>query len=137
MDPHFISAHRLLSMSYQGKGMFDKAISENEKWGQHSGNEVKTKVALAQIYAAAGQKEAARKLISEIETAYTLTGNDYRGMALIYAALGENDLAFEWLEKSCERREESLCSIKVDPKLDPIRSDPRFDAIILKMGMNI
>src|SRR6185503_16650137 len=54
LDPNFISVHRLLSLCYQGKGMFDQAIKENEIWGKYTGNEVKTKVALAQIYAAAG-----------------------------------------------------------------------------------
>ncbi len=135
LDPHFISVHRLLSMCYQGKGMYDKAISENNIWGELSGNKVKTQVAAAQIYAIAGQKEEARKIISEIESNYTLTGNDYRGMGLVFAALGENDKAFEWLEQSRERREESLCSIKVDPKMDPLRSDPRFNKLVKKIGL--
>ena len=50
-------------------------------------------------------------------------------MALVYAALGENDMAFSWLEKSYEKHEESLCSLKIDPKMDPLRSDPTVQYI--------
>jgi hypothetical protein len=44
-------------------------------------------------------------------------------------------MAFEWLEKSYERREESILSLKVDPKLDPLRKDPRFIALLRKIGI--
>ncbi len=135
LDPNFMTVHRLLSLCYQGKGMFDEAITENQRWGDLTGNEVKTRVALAQIYAAAGRKEEAEKIIESVKEDYTLSGNDYRGMALIYAALGERDMAFTWLEKSYEKHEESLCELKVDPKLDPLRSDPRFNILLKKIGL--
>jgi adenylate cyclase len=134
LDPDFAPAHRLLSLAYQGKGMYNKAIAENQHWGELTGSKVKTEVALVQIYAAAGYKEEAGKMINHIET-NNLSGNDYRGMAIIYASLGENDMAFYWLEKSYEKREESLCSIKIDPKMDSLRSDPRFNDLIMRIGL--
>ncbi len=133
LDPNFAPVYRLLSLAYQGKGMFDKAIVENQRWRELTGNKVKTEVALVQIYAAEGLKEETRKLINHIETD-NLSGNDYRGMGTIYACLGENDMAFHWLEKSYEMHEESLCSLKVDPKMDPLRFDPRFSDLIKKIG---
>ncbi len=135
LDPSFVPVHRLLSLAYQGKGMFDKAIEENELWGMLTGNDVKTKVALAHIYATAGKKDEAKKIVDDVATDYTLSGNDHRGMALIYTALGKKDRAFYWLEKSYEQHEESLCSLKVDPKFDSLRSDPQFDAILKKIGL--
>jgi TolB-like protein/class 3 adenylate cyclase len=137
LDPNFRPTHRLLSLCYQGLGMYDEAIKENQIWGDFIRNDVKTKVALAQIYAAAGQGAEARKWIPHIETGYELSGNDYRGMGLVYAALGENDKAFEWLEKSIHKHEESLCCLKVDPKLDYIRDDPRFNLLIKKIGLPV
>jgi adenylate cyclase len=134
LDPNFVPAHRLLSLAYQGKGMLDEAIAENQRWGKKTENKVKTDIALAQIYAAAGRGEEAKKIIENTESEKILSGNDYRGMALIYAALGENDKAFEWLEKSCERHEESLCSLKIDPKADNLRSDPRFKKILKQIN---
>jgi hypothetical protein len=56
-------------------------------------------------------------------------------MALAYTALGENDIAFQWFEQACEARAVSLCSIKIDPKLDQIRSDPRFNTLLKKVGL--
>ena len=114
--------------------MFDEAIAANQRWGELTGNKVKTDVALAQIYAAAGREEDARKIITRVE-GEALGGNDYRGMALVYTALGENDMAFSWLEKSYEKNEESLCSLKIDPKMDPLRSDPRFNTLLRKIGL--
>ncbi|WP_051189413.1 tetratricopeptide repeat protein [Daejeonella oryzae] len=134
LDPDFAPVHRLLSLSYQAKGLFEKAISENECWGELTGNKVKTDVALASIYAAAGKKEEARKIIQNL-TDVDLSGNDYRGMAVVYAALAESEKAFEWLEKSWEMHEESLCSLKVDPKFDALRNDPRFDVLLKKIGL--
>lgn len=96
---------------------------------------MKTKVALAQICAAAGRPLEARNIIAELGSEEELGGNDYRSVALIYVALGDTDLAFEWLEKSYERHEESLCSLNVDPKLDSIREDPRFKKLVNKIGL--
>ena len=134
LDRSFVPAYRLLSLAYQGKGMFNKAIAENQRWGELTGNKVKTEVALVQIYAAAGLKEEAVKLINQIETD-KLGGNDHRGMATVYASLGNNDMAFQWLEKSYEKREESLCSLKIDQKMDSLRSDPRFDDLLKRIGL--
>ena len=135
LDSRFIMAYRLLSLAYQGKGIFEKSIEENQRWGDRIKNKVKTDISLAQIYAAAGRKEDAKKIIEGTETDKVLSGNDYRGMALIYTALGENDKAFEWLEKSYERHEESLGSLSVDPKVDSLRSDTRFGVLLKKIGL--
>ncbi len=135
LDPNFVPAHRLLSLAYQGKEMFDEAIAENHRWGELTGNKAKTDVALAQIYAAAGRKNDAEKIMEKVEKDIILTGNDYRGVALVYVELAEYNMAFEWLEKSYKRHEESLCSLKIDPKMDPLRSDPRFDVLLKKIGL--
>lgn len=135
LDPDFIAVHRLLSLAYLEKNMFDKAIAENQLWGILTGNEVKTKVSLAHIYAVAGRRDDAEKLIEEVLIHHVLGENEYRGMALVFAALGEKDTAFKWLDKSFERHEPALSSLMVDPKLDSIRDDPRFDILIEKVGL--
>jgi adenylate cyclase len=135
LDQHFVPAHRLLSLAYQAIGNYEEAIRENQLWGEGTGSELKTKVALAQIFATAGRESEARNIIAELGSEAALGGNDYRAVALIYVALGEKDLAFEWLEKSFQRHEESLCSLNVDPKLDSIRDDPRFKKLVSKIGL--
>lgn len=135
LDPNYAAAHRLLSIAYQGKEQFDDAIAENQTWGRLTGNEIETTVSLAQIYAVAGQKDAAAKLVEVVKADPNLIDQAYRGLALVHAALGENDAAFEYLEKSYQRREESVLSLKVDPKLDQLRADPRFIALLKRIGV--
>jgi TolB-like protein/lipoprotein NlpI len=135
LDPNYAAAHRLLSLVYQGKKEFDEAIAENQKWGKLTRNKVETAITLAQLYAVSGQIEEAKRLIDDVERNKLMTEQIHRGLALVYAALGEIDIAFKYLEESYERHEESILSLKVDPKMDPLRSDPRFMALLKKIGV--
>ncbi|HEY5966901.1 MAG TPA: adenylate/guanylate cyclase domain-containing protein [Chitinophagaceae bacterium] len=136
IDPGFVPVHRLISLVYTGKEMYDEAINETIKWGSLTGNKIKTDVALAYIYAVSGQEDEARRIIENNGIEKMLSSNDYRGVALVYVALGETDEAFEWLEKSFHKHEESLCSIGIDPKFDSIRDDPRFNELLKKVGLS-
>jgi serine/threonine protein kinase/Tfp pilus assembly protein PilF len=135
LDPNYAAAHRLLSLAYQAKGMFEEAIVENQKWGEFTGNKLETAVTLAQLYAVSGRTEEARTIIDDLQRDKVVIDQIHRGLALVYTALGEVDLAFECLEKSYERHEESILTLKVDPKVDPLRSDPRFAALLKKIGI--
>lgn len=135
LDPNYAAAHRLLSLAYQGKGAFDEAMIENQKWGEFTRNKVETTIALAQLHAVSGHHEEARRLIEDVQRNKLTTEQISRGLALVHAALGETDKAFEYLEKSYERHEESLMSLKVDPKVDALRPDPRFTALLKKIGV--
>jgi TolB-like protein len=135
LDPGFSPAYRLLSLNYTAIHRFGEAIEENQRWANCINNKPKTDVALAYIYANAGRIEETKKIIMEVESGQLLSGNDYRGMALVYVALGEKDKAFEWLDKSYDMHEESLCSIRIDPKFDMIRDDPRFDELLKKVNL--
>ena len=87
-------------------------------------------VTLAQAYAGAGRREDARRILEEAggSAIYPM------GVAYVYAALGEADIAFEWLEKACEDRDAAVAWIRVSASLDPIRSDPRFDDLVRRIG---
>lgn len=130
---NFTPAHRLLSLAYAALGMFHEAIEYNQHWGENTGNKVKTDIALAEIYALAGRRKEAEAILQETEA--QATPNDNRGVALVYAALGETDMAFKWLEKSYASHEESLCSINVDSKWNAYRTDDRFTALLKKIGL--
>jgi TolB-like protein/Tfp pilus assembly protein PilF len=135
LDPNFVSVHRLLSLAHQAKGMFNEAIAENQRWDDLSGNAAEATVGRAQCYAAFGKRDEALKLIQNMNPENLSGGNLFRGIALVYAALGESDLAFTWLEKSYEQKAESLSTLKVDPKVDLLRSDPRFVSLLKKVGL--
>ncbi len=55
-------------------------------------------------------------------------------MAYVYAALGDADSAFEWMEKAYERRSMRITWIRVNPVFDPLRSDPRFQDLLRRIG---
>jgi serine/threonine-protein kinase len=135
LDPNYAAAHRLLSLAYQGKERFDESITENEKWGRLTGNKVETAITLAQLHAVSGKADEARKLIEDVKRNKLVAEQIHRGLALVHAALGEIDRAFECLEESYEHHEESILSLKVDPKMDPLRSDPRFLVLLKKIGV--
>jgi serine/threonine protein kinase/Flp pilus assembly protein TadD len=135
LDPHFITAHRLLSLAYQGLGKHDQAIAENRLWVERAAKGDESFVTLAQCYAAAGRREEAVNVLSGVHLPENPDGNVMRGIALVYAALGEIDNAFAWLEKAFAVKSEALGTLKVDPKLDPLRSDPRFAVLVRRVGL--
>ncbi|MEO7960439.1 MAG: hypothetical protein ABIR19_02765, partial [Ginsengibacter sp.] len=126
IERNFAPAFRLLSLAFQGQAKYDEAIEYNDRWGQLTGNTIKTEVALADIYANAGRKQEAESIIEKLTIKDVFTSNDYRGMAQVQTALGNHDAAINWLIKSYEQHEESLCSLLVDPKMDPLREEHRF-----------
>ena len=83
-------------------------------------------------------QKLAEQVIEIIENAAVqknIGANDHRGVAIVYTALGETDKAIEWIEKSFQKHEESLCSLVVDPKFDSLRNDPGFKTILIKTGL--
>ena len=56
-------------------------------------------------------------------------------MAILYFVLGEDDLGFQWLDKAYEEYDSRMRLLKIDPVFDRVRSDPRFEAILKKMGL--
>ena len=56
-------------------------------------------------------------------------------MAILYFVLGEDDLGFQWLDKAYEEYDSRMRLLKIDPVFDRVRSDPRFEAIMKKMGL--
>jgi hypothetical protein len=57
------------------------------------------------------------------------------GFALVYTGMGDKDRAFEWLDKAYDERSSDLPCIKADPRMDPLRSDPRYKELLLRLGL--
>ncbi len=85
--------------------------------------------ALPRAYADAGRREEASRILEEVlGSIYPLSA------AVIYARLGEADAAFEWLEKAYERRSMPFTWVRTAPSSDFIRSDPRFQDLLRRIG---
>ncbi len=87
-------------------------------------------VRLAEAYAGAGRREDALRILEEVRG----SAIDPLNVAVVYAALGEADAAFEWMEKAYERRSVGVTWIRVAPRFDPLRADPRFDDLLRRIG---
>jgi TolB-like protein/Flp pilus assembly protein TadD len=136
LDPNFYPAHYDLGMTYADKGMHEGAIKELETARALSGDTARTLSGLAYAYAMAGQKAKAKKLLGDLNK---LSRHRYVppfDIAVVHAALGDKDLAFAWLEKAYEDRHPWLVMLRVTPKVDNLRSDPRFEQLCLRVGLS-
>jgi TolB-like protein/DNA-binding winged helix-turn-helix (wHTH) protein/Tfp pilus assembly protein PilF len=134
MDPNFAIGHACLSDSYDNKRMYKEAIAEMRKAIDLSGGSLRWVSDLARIYARAGRRDEAIKILDELKARSKREFVSPRFFAWVYAALGEKDQAFAWLEKAYEEHSVVKAALKVDPGLEPLRSDPRFQDLLRRMN---
>ncbi|HMS10509.1 MAG TPA: hypothetical protein PKE66_13560, partial [Pyrinomonadaceae bacterium] len=111
-----------------------RALEENEKAIALMGDGLFARIANIEAFAVAGRDDEARKAAAELEQ---LSASRYVSpyqMSLGYVELGDHEKAIEKLEEALESREAWLNWLGVEPAFDPIRNDPRFDAILEKTG---
>jgi serine/threonine protein kinase/Tfp pilus assembly protein PilF len=127
-------AHQRLGSVYEQIGMFSEAIAEFQKAADGS-NRVQLAVgSLAHAFARAGKRAEAEKLLAELRER---SGSEYVSsylIAEIYVALGEKEAAFKFLDKAYDERSIDLVLAKIDPRLDALRDDPRFEKLLRKVG---
>lgn len=133
INPDRIYAHVYLGGAYEQKHMYSQAIAEFNRVAELTGG---PGVSLAHAYALAGRSDAARQLLRDHVEVLDESGVlDWFFIAGVYAALGDKDGAFAWLEKATEKRDFFLTYLKADPGLDPLRSDPRLKLLYKKVGL--
>lgn len=126
MEPSYADAHDCLGLSYLAEKKYGRAIEECRDAISVSGNDVSRAVGLAQAYARAGNKRAARRMLNGWGSRAKRSYVPPVLFAQVYAALGEKDQALAWLEKAYAGRDPYLVWLKVDPAFDSLRSEPRF-----------
>jgi TolB-like protein/Tfp pilus assembly protein PilF len=131
IDPAFYYAHDTLGMALELKGDLAAAIAEYTKAQELTDNNLGSRVLLAAAKAQSGDKEAAVQMLAELEELSRNRNVRAFWRTLLYLSLGNRDEAIRWLEQSVAGHEEvDILFIKVDPMLDPLRSDPRFEALV-------
>jgi TolB-like protein/DNA-binding winged helix-turn-helix (wHTH) protein/Tfp pilus assembly protein PilF len=136
LDPKDWYQHYTLGVGYEGTGKVQEAIPEYQKAIQMSGGP-QSVVALAHAYSVVGEKGEAEKILRDLERKSKQTSASPYTMATIYAGLGENDKAFDFLEKAYSEKSFDISfSLKSDLVLDGLHRDPRFQNLLGRMGLN-
>lgn len=133
MDPNFALAHNQLGQAYLQKHMDEEAVAELQKAVRLSGNSPTCVANLARAYIASGKRSEAKKLLADLKNRSN-PGYSYAAeIAMIYAALGDRDQAMTWLEKGFNERFNP--GVLLRQGFDPLRSDPRFENLVHRIGL--
>ena len=137
LEPSFSDASLMLGRAYFMQGMHQEAIAELQKALTFNETETLLLGALAHVYARAGQREEALKLVGELKRVEAEERGFVAPFGIIwaYAGLGDKEQAFAWLEKSYQEHRDRIVWLNVDPLLEPLRSDPRFQDLVRRVGL--
>ena len=133
LDPNYWVALEYLAGALEQKGESSEALQDFHK-AVLAGNTSEASGYLGRAYALSGNPDDARKVLQDLVEQYKRKQIGSYMIATVYAALGEKDQAFTWLEKAYEDRTEYLPGLKVAPEMDPLRSDPRFKDLLRRMN---
>ncbi len=135
LDQNHVVGRWNLSQAYIAKGMYAEAIAINEQSLQANPTSQFALRDTGYAYAKSGRRQDANEMISRLrkiaKTQYVMSSR----IASIYGALGERDKAFAELERAFAERDWDLHRLKVDPFMDPLRDDPRFNELLRKIGL--
>jgi eukaryotic-like serine/threonine-protein kinase len=140
LDPGLDWVHAQLSWAYGAKGDYAQAIEENKKAGTQVDpippeNQLNA-AALGWIYALAGRRPDALKVIGEFKELEKHAAVDYYNVAVVHAGLGEKNQTFDALERAYALRSGSLAFINADPFFKDLRSDPRYKDLLRRIGLS-
>jgi TolB-like protein/DNA-binding winged helix-turn-helix (wHTH) protein/Tfp pilus assembly protein PilF len=133
MDPNFAMAHNQLAQAYLQKHMYDQAIAELQNAVQLSGGSPTCIANLARAYSLSGKRSEAMKLLNDLKSSSTAKSSHASEVAAIYASLGDKDEAMNWLEKGYAERFNP--GVLIRPAFDPLRTDPRFQDLVHRVGL--
>jgi tetratricopeptide (TPR) repeat protein len=137
LAPSFGPAHFGMARVYSAQGEYQKAIDLIRHAMTLTGEGSAYLAEMARNYALGGWRDAADQTLGRLLLQERDGGRDvsYEGIGYVYAALGDNDRAFEWLNRSIDNYFARLLFVKVDPRADPLRSDRRYAALVQRLGL--
>ena len=136
LDPNSGFAHWSLGNVYVHRRMYDEAISQYQKAIPLSGNSPDEPATLAYAYAKSGRRKQSLQTVEELKRRSERSYVPSTLIAATYAALGDHDEAFRWLNRAVELRDGILVFIAVDPVFEDLRSDSRYAEILRRVGLS-
>lgn len=134
-EPEWATGQALLGRALAAAGQYEAAIPPIEKAVSISKRQPSQVALLAYVYAQAGRKDDARVLLKELLAARDGVFAPPVDLGALYVALNEHDEAIRTLERGLEERDEEMMYMKVDPRYDPLRSHPRFAAVLSRLDL--
>jgi Tfp pilus assembly protein PilF len=135
LDSTHTVAHWGLGLAFEQKGMYAAAASEIEKAIKAEGPDPNFMASLGHVYAAQGRAAEVRRLLRQLDEESKRSYVSPYFAALLYAGLGEKDKAFEQLDQAARERSTLLVYLRRDPRLETLRSDPRFGQLLRRVGL--
>jgi adenylate cyclase len=135
MAPNDPGATTTLGLAYAKKGMYEQSVSILEKGANLFPGNPFLMSALGYSYGVAGKKDEAERIVTGFIEIYKNRYFPPMFISRVYAGMGEVDKAIEWLEKAYEERDPMFSFVKSAPSHDYMHTDPRFKAILKKMGL--
>jgi len=130
LDSGAVSAHTVLRWAFEKKGMHNEALAAFEQERVFAGETPTTHAKRAQVLASVGRREEARVILQEILARRAQQWVSAYEIAIIYCAIGEADDAFRWLTQAEREHTVGFTFVRVDPRLEALRSDPRFRELL-------
>ncbi|HMB28935.1 MAG TPA: tetratricopeptide repeat protein, partial [Blastocatellia bacterium] len=135
LEPNFTAAHYYLGQCHLMRGNHDEAMAEFERALEIAPNTPDFIAMIGYTHAVAGRRDQARRCLTELDESALGRYVPPFCYATIYAALGEPDLAFKWMEKSHEDRDPRVRTLKTDPLFDVLLADQRFAELMRRAGL--
>jgi TolB-like protein/class 3 adenylate cyclase/Flp pilus assembly protein TadD len=135
LDSSFWATHLFLGKVYTQQRKYPEAIAEFTKARQLSGGSSEAIGSIGYVAALAGDKEKAYAVLEELKTLSSERYIPPSNVGLVYNALGNESEALSALEKACDERDPRVTLLKVDPRWDSLRDNPRFVAILKRIGL--
>jgi serine/threonine-protein kinase len=135
LDSSYVAAHRVLGWAHEEQGEHNEAIAAHETASRLSDGSPGFHAQLGRARALAGATDAAREILDELKRMSSETPVSSMDIAIIHAALGERDAAFASLGRAFDEHSEHVPYLGVNPRVDALRDDPRFDALLGRLGL--
>jgi TolB-like protein/Tfp pilus assembly protein PilF len=134
LDPNFWIAHLVFAKFHLLNGRFDEALASARKARETSAGNSEIVSLIGQAYAAMGRGDDAERILAELQTNYPSFVPHYN-IAAVFLGMGESDAALDALEKAYDARDVRMVFLGVEPQWDQLRSHPRFENLLRRVGL--